>query len=204
MTTFIYSALGMLATSVLIAAVFAIPIVILALYARIKTRAESIGTKIYEPAPIDELPDPWLPITPERRYSLYIQQAYQIEDFAQKNSDSFEKAMIALSGGAFGLSISGLGLLKGKAIKLGILMPISWCFFALSLGLMLWAYQVSREAYDKQLTTLDRHYFEYSDEVNPLKDKPRQISSFAVWLFYGGLASMCLFALINWPCLLSR
>ncbi|MBU6454363.1 MAG: hypothetical protein KGS72_21525 [Cyanobacteria bacterium REEB67] len=143
--------------------------------------------------------DPWAPITPEKRYELYIQQSKQYEDFAQKNSDSFEKAMITLSGGALGLSMTFLGFVKDRQhIEAGFLIPTSWILFALSLILMIWSFQITHDAYDRQLTILDRRYFEFSDENNPLRMLPNRIAAIAVWLFYAGITCLCTFGFMNW------
>jgi hypothetical protein len=154
----------------------------------------------FKPNPVNlshDLPDPWAPITPDKRYELYVQTTEQLQDFANKTSDSFEKAMITLSGGALGLSITFLSQLKDRDINYPLLMPISWLCFATSLGVMIWSFQVSRASYDKQMFVLDRKYFDYADEVNELEQRPAKIAAKAVWLFYAGIACLCVFGFVN-------
>lgn len=141
--------------------------------------------------------NPWEVITPEKRYQLYIDSCKQIESYAQSISDSFEKAMITLSGGALGLSITFLGQVKGQMLEWVVLMPYSWICFGCSLVFMLWSYQVSRDSYDKQLFVLDRNYFDYAEEQNPLRERPQQIARFALGFFCIGLVLLSVFGFIN-------
>lgn len=141
--------------------------------------------------------DPWEAITPEKRYELYTQNEERIQEFAQKNSESFEKAMLFLSTGGLTLSVTLLGLIKDRKLEYPFLMPLSWVFFAGAIGFMIWSYQVTRDSYDRQLTVLDRRYFEYSDETNELMTEPSKITNIAVWLFHTGIVCLCAFGLIN-------
>lgn len=105
--------------------------------------------------------------------------------------------MITLSGGALGLSITFLGQIKDQIVECPIFMPVSWICFGTSLCFMLWSYQVSREAYDRQLFVLDKRYFEYSEEDNPLRERPQLIARVAMTFFCIGLLCLSMFGLIN-------
>jgi len=80
----------------------------------------------------------------------------QLVEFEQKIGEGFDKTLIALSGGALGLSIAFIKDIVGvKAMTYECFLIISWSFWALSLGSILFAFYFGQLAYRKAITQVD-------------------------------------------------
>lgn len=141
--------------------------------------------------------DPWGPINDFERFQLYKESRAQCADFAQKNHDSFEKTLITLCGGAFGLSLTLVGQLKEVVVVWAVLLPVSWFCFAIGLCLMVQSFSLSHRAYERELDLTDERYFSFSQEVNQLRTQPFTFANLAMKIFYLGMMTLTVFAAAN-------
>ena len=80
----------------------------------------------------------------------------QLVEFEQKIGEGFDKTLIALSGGALGLSIAFIKDIVGAtAMTHECYLIASWSFWALSLGSILFAFYFGQLAYRKAITQVD-------------------------------------------------
>ena len=82
----------------------------------------------------------------------------QLVEFEQKIGEGFDKTLIALSGGALGLSIAFIKDIVGaNEMKHEGHLIASWSFWALSLGSILFAFYFGQLAYRKAITQVDNN-----------------------------------------------
>lgn len=88
-----------------------------------------------------------------QEYSGYRKQ---LVEFEQKIGEGFDKTLIALSGGALGLSIAFIKDIVGaETIVSHYYLIASWSFWATSLGSILFAFYFGQLAYRKAITQVD-------------------------------------------------
>jgi protein-S-isoprenylcysteine O-methyltransferase Ste14 len=109
----------------------------------------------------------------------------------EKATESFDRAIMTVSGGALGISIAFVHDVASKPVHRWVL-GVSWLFFALSLLLILWSFLTMERATVRMLGQME-------DEVEEI---PRgKLTDYANWgsaaAFICGVVFLVIFAWLN-------
>ena len=122
----------------------------------------------------------------------------QLLDYAKESQMSYDKTLIALSGGALGLSFVFVEQFASKGpVQLQSLLVTSWICWAVSLSLMLFSFYTSNRAMLRAIRRLDN---DPSLSTNPggfLDRVTEWFNLLAGILFVVGVVAVVWFALIN-------
>ena len=137
--------------------------------------------------------DPWVPEPdePAQKYrDLLVEQT-------SRSQAEYDRLVIALSGGAFGISFTFVDRIAGPNPVLIRMMVIAWVFWALSLACALWSHRSSTLALRTATIQLDQGRLgsETTGGVADAVTDALNIASGA--LFVAGLLSVCLFTAAN-------
>lgn len=90
----------------------------------------------------------------DRNRQEYLQERKLLIDWERSSTTSFDKAMLTLSGGALGLSLTWVKEIGGaQAWKQGL--KLSWLLFGVALLSTTWSFLVSQHALRRQRDILD-------------------------------------------------
>src|SRR5437868_1291420 len=84
----------------------------------------------------------------------HAEERSRLTDLHEKATDSFDRAVMTLSGGALGISIAFIHDVAHHPRHTWVL-GIGWVFFALSLLLILWSFLTSERAVVKMVKQLE-------------------------------------------------
>lgn len=122
----------------------------------------------------------------------------QLLDYAKESQMSYDKTLIALSGGALGVSFAFVEQFTSKGpVQLHFLLVASWICWVVSLSLILFSFYTSNRAMLRAIHRLDS---DPSLSANPGGFFDRVTKWFnlvAGILFIVGVASVVWFALVN-------
>lgn len=121
----------------------------------------------------------------------------KLEIGANDNQREFDKAVIALSGGALGISIGLLKDVFGRATvsATGFLLA-AWVFWAISLAATLYSFYFSAKAYREELKRLDDH-ITYLPKRNSWTILTAFLNAASGILFILGIISIIVFLKFN-------
>jgi len=107
-------------------------------------------------------------------YKLKLDERKMLIDCAREGSNTFDKAILTLTSGAFGLSFIFLKDIVQSPIKETLFMlSLSWIFFSISLIVILVSF----------LTSPNAHYFEIEQTFKEKeKDRKKNIWSKITWI----------------------
>lgn len=91
----------------------------------------------------------------KQKYKMYLQERKILIESIRENSRSFEKIIIALSSGAFGLSLTFLKYISNLSPNSLNYLKYSWTFFICSLTSILFSLLSSSMACQRQIILLD-------------------------------------------------
>lgn len=116
----------------------------------------------------------------------------------EKMQSEYDKTVLVLSGGAFGLSMSFTKDLVGKdQIHFGDWLLAAWLFWGTSVGAILASFFTSAKAMERAIRQIDQHAV-YREPVGGYFDKmTRYLNATAGLLFFFGLIAMTLFVRFN-------
>ncbi len=121
---------------------------------------------------------------------MAVDERKRLTDLHEKATDSFDRAVMTLSGGALAISITFIHEVARKPRHVWVV-GIGWGFFAVSLLLILWSFLTSERAIVKMVKQLD-------DEVEEI---PRgKLTDRLNWLSAGAFVVGVVF-LVSFACL---
>lgn len=132
----------------------------------------------------------------EQEYHSYRKE---LTESLYSQSDSYDKYMLLLSGGSFGVTIAVIGNqnLFGQTIDLIPLLILSWSFFGLSMLITLISFLLSQFSHSKIIDELDEAFSEKRD-LKPIATKHLQIMSILSMLsFISALIFIIIFISTN-------
>lgn len=95
------------------------------------------------------------------RYGVYIKERDALINASQKESTDFDKYILTLASGTFGLSLLFINQIMPNPNKSNLpFLFCAWGAFCMSICLTLISFQVSIEAHKKQIKILEQVYFE--------------------------------------------
>lgn len=129
----------------------------------------------------------------------YVEERRSLVDAEREAAQSFDKFMVTLSAGAFGLSITFVRELIDNPQSLWLLRS-AWGAFGLSLCAILASFLLSQSAIRRQRTILDE--IEQGQEDARDKNVPATITNLLNWisivLFVCGATALIAFAITNY------
>jgi hypothetical protein len=142
-------------------------------------------------------------LTPEQAaiYDAYVEMYKQDVTGKAEASKSFDQALLALSGGALGLSVTFYEnfIPAGQAPQVELVLFVAWVLFAAALGCTLTSFLTAHEAYRVELDKLNASIKEWKlpDQKNKLTDWTYKLNRAALIFFVFGVVSLIAFAAIN-------
>ena len=153
------------------------------------------------------------------RYEAYIKDKDSLRNDSLQVSDRYDKAILALAGGALALSITFLEKIAPH--------PAGWTFYILgtawlcligSLLLEMFALATSQTVTNEQIELLNEDYRQFllslpeQTQLEPPPEKPaskdviqrwkkrtRSFNTWSLWLLAGGIVLLCIFSVCNLP-----
>jgi len=113
------------------------------------------------------------------KYKLYLEERRLLIDAEREGARSFDKAILTLAAGAFGLSLTFIRQIVPN-IEAGTLYLLisAWAGFAISMLFTLVSFLTSQRACARQREILEEEYFDKSDN----RDRKAQTKNkFAIW-----------------------
>ena len=133
------------------------------------------------------------------QYKIYLDRRQELVNSKFKVAEDFDKALLTLSGGALGISMTFIKDIVIKPEHKWILV-ISWTCFGLSIIILLLGFHVCRKAYMQEIVSLDAIQ-EKSKKANNKKNlwsEATEVANiFALVFFIIGLSSLATFIFIN-------
>lgn len=115
----------------------------------------------------------------ELEFKVYLEERRQLEDAVRESSNLFDKAILTLSGGAFGLSLTFIRQIAPTVKQETIYMLIiAWTCFCISMLSTLISFLTSKSACRKQIEILENQYFGHEE----LPSKENKLSQFTTFL----------------------
>jgi hypothetical protein len=153
------------------------------------------------------------------RYEAYIKDKDTLRNDSLQVSDRYDKAILALAGGALALSITFLEKIAPH--------PAGWTFYVLgtawlcligSLLLEMFALATSQTVTNEQIELLNEDYRQFlmslpeqgqlepppempasKDVIHRWKKRTRSFNSWSLWLLAAGIILLCVFSVCNLP-----
>jgi len=128
------------------------------------------------------------------KYKVYLEERKLLVDAKREESRLFDKAILTLAAGAFGLSLAFIRqIVPSNGIKPGTMFMLifAWAWFCISLLSTLISFLTSQSACSKQMEILEVQYFDNhnsQDEKNNPKNWPAILTK---WLNILGTVPGC-------------
>lgn len=138
------------------------------------------------------------------KYNIYLGERKSLIENKNESSRSFDKAILTLAAGAFGLSLTFLNR-KGIIIRheTWCLLISSWVFLCLSILSTLVSFLTSQYAFSRSIKILEIMYFSDIDHDKPnnLRNRPAEITKWfniiSIFTFIVGVILLASFSSIN-------
>jgi hypothetical protein len=130
---------------------------------------------------------------------VYADERKLLIDEEREAARTFDKAMLTLSGGALGLSITFIRQLAPKPHLIGLLVT-AWSCLAVALLATILGLHISQSAIRRARDMLDDDQRGISDALNRKNDPARLTNCFnwiAAFAFLAGIAFLAVFAIFN-------
>ena len=138
---------------------------------------------------------------PNEKRQTYLEERKLLIDAEREAARSFDKAMITLSAGALGLSITFIRQLSPILPQARLLLYVAWGSFIFALLVMLLSFLFSQSAMRKQRDILDQEYAETA--TTKVKNNWATITNWlnrvSIGLFILGVIFLALFSIKNLP-----
>jgi len=140
----------------------------------------------------------------EKLYEVYFEERKQLIDAEREGARSFDKAILTLAAGAFGLSIAFIEKIvpSPRAGSAEILVS-AWALFGLSLLLTLVSFLTSQKACARQREILEENYFGQSRSAKQMTLRniwatcTNVLNIFSIGAFILGVVLLAVFGAIN-------
>jgi len=138
-------------------------------------------------------------------YKVYLEERKSLIEAELEQSRLFDRAILTLSAGAFGLSLAFIRKIA-PSIKMGsqFLLISSWICFSLSILSTLVSFLTSQSACSRQREILESEYFNHNkekDKNNFKKNKPaiwtKKLNIISIVTFILGVVFLAIFSMIN-------
>jgi hypothetical protein len=137
----------------------------------------------------------------DRKYQEYIRERQLLFNAKLQGSQSLDKAILTLSAGALGLSLTFMRQVaphpQPTTLKLIIL---AWSCFGLSIVTTLISFLTSQKACNKQIEILEATFLQHGDReklTNKYSRVTMILNWFSIILFIAGVILFALFSAIN-------
>lgn len=130
----------------------------------------------------------------------YVRERTTLIEIEQKSADQHDKAILTLTAGALGLSITFLDKIAAKPLPDTLfLVGLSWSFFILGIVCIVASFLTSQTACRRQRELLDEEYStgRVPDQINRPADTTRYLNSASYLLFVAGVVCLALFSWRN-------
>jgi len=128
----------------------------------------------------------------------YSDYRKQLVEFEQKIGEGFDKTLIALSGGALGLSMAFIKDIVGaKDIVSECYLIASWSLWAISLGSILFAFYFGQLAYRKAITQVDKDTIKSENVGGIYTPLVNSLNAVGAISFLLGIISIIIFSIKN-------
>lgn len=137
---------------------------------------------------------------------------FKYEDYSKERNRSliteleqarqFDKYILTLAAGTFGLSFVFIEKFAPKPIEVGCLIVTAWCFFGLSILLTLTSFLISQQAHAKQrqlLSTMYKRQAELGEEErkNVWAGWTTRLNWASMFMFVFGVGFLTIFSAFN-------
>ena len=138
------------------------------------------------------------------KYQVYLDERKSLVDAEREGARLFDKAILTLSGGAFGLSITFIRNLAPEIKPETLLFLIcAWAGFGVSLLLTLSSFLMSQWACTRQRDILEKQFFAKRDadlrDANHPAMWTKRLNVISILAFIGGISCLALFSVQNLP-----
>jgi len=141
--------------------------------------------------------------TKDEKYQVYLSERKALVDAALEQSRFFDKAILTLAAGVFGLSITFIRQFvpAGQNAQGVWLLFIAWILFGTSIVSTLISFLTSQSACEKQIAVMEKEYFHQSISSKTEKNKCRiwtaRLNILSIVLFLFGIVFLGLFSATN-------
>ena len=136
----------------------------------------------------------------EVEYKVYLEERKLLVEAELEQSRLFDRAILTLSAGAFGLSLAFIRQIA-PTIKVGsqFLLTCSWACFSLSILSTLVSFLTSQSACSKQRDILESEYFNHNNksEKNKAAVWTKRLNIVSIVTFILGVTFLAIFSIIN-------
>jgi len=139
------------------------------------------------------------------KYKVYLDERKLLVDAEREQSRLFDRAILTLSAGAFGLSLTFIRQIVPN-IKSGtmLFLIIAWASFCMSLLLTLISFLTSQYACRRQIEILGVEFLNDNNDTKKeanLKNKEatctKILNCFSLFFFIVGVISLAIFSIVN-------
>jgi len=134
--------------------------------------------------------------------AFYSQREKALDSLADAYK-SYDQALITLSAGALGVSVSFVKDFVPKPLPYtSTFLCLSWVGFGLSLVLILASFRSSQEAIDRNIELQDESFRRHGQPVdgeNPALERTKFYNKWSFRAFMAGVAFLVLFSILNYP-----
>lgn len=138
---------------------------------------------------------------PPEDYDAFLKHRASLRDIAKHNIEAFDKALLALSSGALGLSLVFVENIGGSPeSRHNYLLGAAWVGYLLAIMANLQSYRTGWRDADNEIRRQDKLFAEsgrYDYSTNPAREWTKILNSLAFWLFSIATALLCAYALTN-------
>lgn len=139
------------------------------------------------------------------KYKVYLEERKSLVDAEREGSRLFDKAILTLAAGAFGLSLTFIRQIVPNIISGTMFMLIcAWVGFCISLLSTLISFLTSQFACSKQREILEAEYFDNHSGYNKkaiFKNKTaiwtKRLNILSIFTFIFGVIFLAIFSIIN-------
>jgi hypothetical protein len=114
-------------------------------------------------------------------YSTYLEERKTLADGHQKSLETFDKTILTLASGAFGISISFINIIVPTAALYKAAVGIAWICFCISICITLISFLTSTSSYQKQIKILEHNFFGSGSQEQE-NGNDRNISAICTWV----------------------
>lgn len=139
------------------------------------------------------------------KYNVYLEERKFLLDAKREGSRSFDKYVLTLSGGAFGLSLTFVRQIVPKIIPGTFwLLIAAWAGFTVSILIILISFLTSLHACDRQIQIVEDEFFHKQIDKEKKDKNENRLTSWTNWLniisiltFMIGIIFLIAFAISN-------
>lgn len=134
-------------------------------------------------------------------YRLYLEERRLLYEGESHQADSFDKAILTLSSGAFGISIAFLDKITKNLHRTTLWLLISsWALFAVSILSTLLSFHTSQRDFSRQLRRIEQAYlskYELKQQKRDRTGMTQCLNVLSLVAFFVAIAFLSLFVILN-------